>query len=110
MRFVEEQHEDAVVAVLRLVGELAGDGSLAQAEVVRHHEELLDLLRLAVLVDGDVLGLEAGDEVTFPVEDDGVHFDQRGRGFERRLALKQRKAAQRESQHVSFLVSAHASG
>src|SRR5262249_47260512 len=105
VRFVEEHHEHAVRAVLGLVGVFASDRSLGDAQIVRHHEELLDLLRFAVLVDRDVVGLEAGHEAAVPVEHDRVHFDELGRRLERgllasslaeRLGLRQREPAQHE--------------
>src|SRR6266536_1187629 len=50
-----------------------------------HHEELLDLLGLAVLVQRDVLCLEARDEVAVLVENDGIDFDELSGRSERRL-------------------------
>ena len=85
MRLVEQQDEHAVRAVLGLIGVLASDRALGDALIVRHHEELLDLLRLAVLVDRDVVGLEARHEVAVLVEDDGIDFDELGRRLEGRL-------------------------
>ena len=63
MRFVEQHHEHAVGAVVGLVGVLAGDRA---SRLVRHHVELLDLLRLAVLEDLEVLGAKARGEVAVP--------------------------------------------
>jgi hypothetical protein len=52
---------------------------------VRDHEELLDRLRLAVLVERDALGGQARDEVAVLVEGDRVDFDEFGGRSEGRL-------------------------
>ena len=113
VRLVEQHHEHAMRAILRLVGVLAGQRIRGLPEVVGDHEELLDPLRLAVFQQGDVVDLQTRDEVAVLVEDDGVHFDEGGRGLERRLLppggardadrQEERRGAHREACNSHYL-------
>ena len=85
MGLVEQHHEDAMRPVLRFVRVRAGQRARRLPQVVRDHEELLDLLRLAVFQQRDVLDLQTGNEVAVLVEDDGVDFDEGGGRLERGL-------------------------
>ena len=83
MSLVEEDHEDALRAIVGLVGVLADHRA---SGLVGDHVELLDFLRPAVFEDLEIFDAKARGEAAVPVEDDGVDLDKRRRRSKRRLS------------------------